>query len=496
MLTYQTHVFLGPSLDVLTAQQYLAEAYYHPPIQCGDIIRLLRLPLQKIIIIDGLYEQVPAVWHKEILLALDKGIEVYGAASMGALRAAELYHYGMIGIGWVFEAFRTHQLTDDDEVAVLHQGREQLIPLNDAMVNIRQTLDYACQEKIIDADTKQVLINWCKGQFYPQRSLRKALQKIGAEYKDKCARLDQWLGENGLIDVKRQDAIAVLKHVHQVLGQSKSEKNFSRKNNSFTMPYTKFIASMVDEVSATPFPCIQPWFPQRERQLTTLANEKPEDYKLVHELSRLLQNLMNVVSLDGVLDKEHYLNYIADNGLYYPQELYSFVNKHPYLSPASTWMLHYSCLAHLTQQQMSTYLPAIAFYFDYQPNRLGSLQKQCLSWILFLVLLLNHQLNDPDLTIKRKVLAEHLQEIRFWRRYKQYKNQCATLNSVNQLSDIKVLLDFVLMYMKVIYIHHGMKDFKHGEAETPTYYQWIYDAMALYESQHELLGVMEMSDEC
>jgi hypothetical protein len=496
MLTYQTHVFLGPSLDVLTARKYLWDAYYHPPIQCGDIIRLLRLPLKKIIIIDGLYEQVPAVWHKEILLALDKGLAVYGAASMGALRAAELYPYGMIGIGSVFEAFRSHQLNDDDEVAVLHQGMEQqLIPINDAMVNIRQTLEYVYQQQIIDEDTKHALINCCKAQFYPQRSLKKALEQIGAEYKNKCTGLGQWLAQNGLIDVKRQDTIAVLTHVQQLLVQSKAEKKLGIETFNFEMPYTKFLASMVDEVGGTPFPYLPSWLPQTETKLALLANEKPADYQLVHELSRLLQNAMNVVDLDGVVDEEHYLKYIAHNALYYPTELYAFLNKHSYLSPLTTWMLHYTCLSQITQQQMNAYLPAIAFYFTYEPTCPNSLQRQLFSWILFFVVLLNHQLHDPNLMIKKSVLTEHLQEIGFWRRYMQYKNQCAALNSPNLLEDVKVSLDFILMYMKVIYIHHGVKDFKLGLAQIPTYYHWIYDAIALYEEQQEMLKGLEMSYE-
>src|SRR5688572_32760283 len=48
------------------------------------------------------------------------GVRVFGAASMGALRAAELQPFGMIGVGQVFQAYRRGHLTDDDEVAVAH----------------------------------------------------------------------------------------------------------------------------------------------------------------------------------------------------------------------------------------------------------------------------------------------------------------------------------------------------------------------------------------
>jgi hypothetical protein len=47
----------------------------------------------------AIFDSTPAVLHKEILWAMDRGVGVSGAASMGALRAAELHWYGMVGVG-------------------------------------------------------------------------------------------------------------------------------------------------------------------------------------------------------------------------------------------------------------------------------------------------------------------------------------------------------------------------------------------------------------
>ena len=74
--------------------------------------------------VDGYFDGVPAVWHKEVLWALQAGIAVFGASSMGALRAAELHSFGMRGIGRIFEDYRDGRLTDDDEVALLHGPAE------------------------------------------------------------------------------------------------------------------------------------------------------------------------------------------------------------------------------------------------------------------------------------------------------------------------------------------------------------------------------------
>src|SRR5262245_23975176 len=109
------YVFLGLSLPVDDARRLL-DATYLPPVSMGDVWALMHRRPMALVIIDGFFEQKPAVWHKEILYALSQGVHVYGSSSMGALRAAELHTFGMIGVGEVFEAFRDGHLEDDDEV--------------------------------------------------------------------------------------------------------------------------------------------------------------------------------------------------------------------------------------------------------------------------------------------------------------------------------------------------------------------------------------------
>src|SRR5579859_4749374 len=111
----ETVIFLGPTLEVNEARKVLGGEYL-PPAAQGDLYRVARERPFSIGLVDGYFEHVPAVWHKEILWALSQGIHVFGAASMGALRAAELHPFGMQGVGRIFEAFRDGMLEDDDEV--------------------------------------------------------------------------------------------------------------------------------------------------------------------------------------------------------------------------------------------------------------------------------------------------------------------------------------------------------------------------------------------
>jgi hypothetical protein len=207
-----TIVFLGPSLSVQEAKTILPEAAYHPPVQCGDIIRILSYQPKIIAIIDGYFEHRAAVWHKEILAALAQQIQVYGAASMGALRAAELAEFGMIGMGEIFNEYYSGALTDDDEVTVMHRPeKSHYEPITDAMVNIRATLKRALNKNLISLAIAECLSQHAKSQFYKQRSLLKTIDWYAKQYnKQDIEPLRDWLAQGNFVDQKRLDAITLL----------------------------------------------------------------------------------------------------------------------------------------------------------------------------------------------------------------------------------------------------------------------------------------------
>ena len=160
-------VFIGPTLSPEDAAVVL-DAIYLPPVQQGDVYRAtVRHHPRAIGIIDGYFEHVPSVWHKEILWAMAEGTHVFGSASMGALRAAELAAFGMRGVGKIFEAYRTgvfesyqdEVFEDEDEVAVIHAPEGATYrAASEAMVNIRSTLAAAAGAGIISADTRNRLV--------------------------------------------------------------------------------------------------------------------------------------------------------------------------------------------------------------------------------------------------------------------------------------------------------------------------------------------------
>src|SRR5882724_867704 len=102
----KVHVYTGPTLSRAEVLNIVPSAIIQPPVEHGDLLRVRTQPGDVVVLIDGLFHQVASVRHKEILQVLADGVRVVGCSSMGALRAAELYPYGMIGNGSVFEMYR------------------------------------------------------------------------------------------------------------------------------------------------------------------------------------------------------------------------------------------------------------------------------------------------------------------------------------------------------------------------------------------------------
>jgi hypothetical protein len=207
-------VFTGPTLSAEDGRREL-DAIYLPPAAQGDVHRAALDRPAAIGIIDGYFERVPAVWHKEILWAMSQGIHVYGSASMGALRAAELAAFGMEGVGEIFEAFRRGELDDDDEVAVVHASEDDgYRPLSDAMVNIRSTLRLAEARGVLGSGDRAAMEGVAKGTFYAERSWATLLAAAAGAGLPEGAivALRAFLPE-GRVNQKREDALAMLRRM-------------------------------------------------------------------------------------------------------------------------------------------------------------------------------------------------------------------------------------------------------------------------------------------
>jgi hypothetical protein len=147
-------IYVGPSLYNV-AIEHLPGELWRPPAGQGDILRAAIEKPKQIVLIDGVFHQQLAVWHKELVYALLEGVVCIGASSMGALRAAELHRYGMIGIGKIFEMYRDGE--EDDSLVAMTFDAESCRPILEAPVGQ--------QQKSLDA---LEAIRWSRNHAYEE----------------------------------------------------------------------------------------------------------------------------------------------------------------------------------------------------------------------------------------------------------------------------------------------------------------------------------------
>ncbi|MFD7444048.1 TfuA-like protein [Streptomyces sp. NPDC059909] len=184
-----------------------------PPVRHGDLFDTAIRGGDTALIIDGVYHQAPALRHKEILAAMGRGVRLIGAASIGALRAAELAPFGMLGVGSIYTAYVRGEIDGDDEVAVGQAPDGEWDALTWSVVNLRHALQLARSAGVLDAERATRTLTALHAVYYPQRTT--------AAVRAVCRRQGEtefagWLAERrdqdrNFGDLKRADALAAVR---------------------------------------------------------------------------------------------------------------------------------------------------------------------------------------------------------------------------------------------------------------------------------------------
>ena len=207
-------VYLGPSLPSQTAQTLLPGCELRLPIRRGDLYRDREQGGALFVILDGVLIQEPAVPPREIIDVLQDGATVIGAASMGALRAAECWPAGMQGVGTIYRLFRQGRLHSDDEVILtfappnddVDDDHDPYRPLSLALINIRYALRRAVRRRRLLVEQAGRIVRHAETLHFSERRWPVLLAQTGIQDDSLCAFLEAQ-------DLKQIDAIRALRTV-------------------------------------------------------------------------------------------------------------------------------------------------------------------------------------------------------------------------------------------------------------------------------------------
>lgn len=171
-------VFVGPSLAGTPCD--FSGLDLRGPAANGDIARAVVAGARAIGLIDGVFGSVAAVWHKEILFALDRGVRVLGAASMGALRAAECAPYGMEPVGIIARRYLTGELDDDAAVALTHLPELMgWAPLTEPLVDVEPTLGAMRDRGVVAEEEAFALRTAARAVHFTERTVERIFAASG-----------------------------------------------------------------------------------------------------------------------------------------------------------------------------------------------------------------------------------------------------------------------------------------------------------------------------
>ena len=132
------------SLSESDVRRVLPDARVAPPIERGQLASDVADGVHVIGLVDGVFHQSLAVAPGEILDAMRAGLKVFGASSMGALRAAELAPHGMIGVGEIVGHIAQRRYFRDDFLAQAFSPdltKVVALPFIDFYFNVNRLVD-------------------------------------------------------------------------------------------------------------------------------------------------------------------------------------------------------------------------------------------------------------------------------------------------------------------------------------------------------------------
>jgi hypothetical protein len=209
-------IFLGPSLSPEKASR-IFEADYRPPAKKGDFLRLAADPNAKMVgFIDGVFLQdYPPTPIEVYQLARKEGVLLAGAASLGALRAVELEKFGMVGIGRIFQLYKTGRVNADDEVAVTFAPEGDYRLQSEAMIDIRYNLYLASKKGVISKKAKRALARVAKEIYFPHRNYAHVMEEARLKHHALAGEIDSfgsYIASNRK-SLKEIDAIRLVKYL-------------------------------------------------------------------------------------------------------------------------------------------------------------------------------------------------------------------------------------------------------------------------------------------
>jgi len=207
-------LYVGPSLYGIDKKFLTNEIIIHPPVKRGDLESMIdqEIVTKNVAIVDGYFSEELAVGHKEILMLLNRGFDVWGLSSMGAIRALEMENLGLKGYGKTFNKMKNENL-EDDEVCLLHMPPPTYLPVSEPLIHQRLFLTHMVKIGLINQKNEISIIHKLKRQWFGYRDLNYLKEKIKeVSLKSSYPQIETEIKQFDRFRIKNQDLETFIKN--------------------------------------------------------------------------------------------------------------------------------------------------------------------------------------------------------------------------------------------------------------------------------------------
>jgi TfuA protein len=142
--THEKPIFFASDSAYLIKEKFGNYIEIRPPIKHGDLQQLLAdTKSAPVVICDGIFAGNLAITPRECIQFITSNRILIGCSSMGALRAADCFKRGMVGVGEVFMGYILGRYKSDADVATLYEEEsksELTVSLVHADIAIRSAI--------------------------------------------------------------------------------------------------------------------------------------------------------------------------------------------------------------------------------------------------------------------------------------------------------------------------------------------------------------------
>jgi hypothetical protein len=181
-------VYTGLTLTRDEVLEVIPNARVRPPISRGDLYRDRIIGNSVFLIIDGVFQQREAISPREVIDVAKSGAVVVGSSSMGALRAAECWPVGVVGVGSIYRLYRRGILESDDEVAVAFDPLHRIKP-SVALINVRYSVSRLVKQGHLNSIEAKAIVEVAMNTYFAERSWKTILERAGIVNQEQIAAL-------------------------------------------------------------------------------------------------------------------------------------------------------------------------------------------------------------------------------------------------------------------------------------------------------------------